>query len=217
MRFFRLLALSAAGVLFAVSAQATNFAGKSENAAAASEKSVKAAAPAKAAKADPSREAKKKKVEEKKKELDGSRWEITRTATDGKGAPESDEITFQDGKVAFRSFGEDGFGASNYTITVPEGSETAIWETMQNSEKGILFVRGEWKDEQMNGIISRQTPDEPEKPAKDYSFTTAKRTAISPVSEPKDAKVSDAPAADQTGESDGNVLSSAEKSAEQII
>lgn len=188
---------------FAVSAQATNFAVKGEDRS--PEEAPKPIA-AKSVKPDLSREAKKKEVEEKKKDLNGSRWDISRTPTNGKGGPEQDELIFQDGKVQFGSFGEDGFAASNYTITVPEGSETAIWETMQNSPKnGVLFVRGEWKDEQMSGIISHQTPDEPEKPAKDYNFTTSKKTAISPVSEPKEDAASEASA---PGESVGSVFSS---------
>jgi hypothetical protein len=216
MRLLKRFGLTAVGVVFAVSAMAAeeapaksvkNFAARAADKPAAKEKA--AAAPAAAApaavKADASREAKKKQLAEKKKELNGSQWSISLVPSDGKGSPEPDELTFQDGKVSFESFGKMGFGSSNYTISVPEGSEIAVWETMQNSEKsGILFVRGEWKDDQMTGIISHQDPDQPEKPAKDYTFTTQKKIAISPESAKKDETA--APAASASG-----VLSSGPK------
>ena len=185
MRLIRIVAAAAFGlVFFAVSAHAaTNFASTASTES-KTEKTVEkpAAKAAPTAKPDVSKDAKKKRVEEKKKELNGSRWDITLTPSDGKGQPEPEVLTFQNGQVSFKSFSEDGFGTSNYTISIPEGSEIAVWETMHNSKDGVLFVRGEWKDEQMNGIISRQTPDDPEKPARDFTFTTQKRMAIEPTS-----------------------------------
>jgi hypothetical protein len=165
---------------------------------------VSAATPVKT---DLSKDAKKKKIEEKKKELNGSRWDIALTASGPGGKTEDEELYFQDGKVSFKGFSEAGFGASNYTISMAEGSETGVWETMQTGSKNqVLFVRGEWKDEQMTGIVSHQNPDEPEKPAKDYTFTTKKRMAIAPVSaaKEKEAGVVAAP----SSEEHSNVLSS---------
>lgn len=187
----------------------TNFAAANKvekPAPAAPKPSAAAPAPAAQPKKDVAREAQKKRVEEKKTELNGSRWDISLTGAGPERLKEDDVLTFQDGKVAFRSFGEKGFGASNYTISVAEGSETAVWETMQTSpESGLLFVRGEWKDDQMNGVISHQNPDEPEKPAKDYTFSTQKKTVISPSSKEDgpDAKAGDAPAT-----ASGSVLTS---------
>lgn len=204
------LAMAFAATAFAAEETAAQRTNNFAASRAAEKQAVKAkAAPAAVAapKADASKEAKKKLLADKKKELNGSQWGISLVPSGGKGTTEPDEITFQDGKVEFKSFGEMGFGASNYTISVAEGSEIAVWETMQNSEKsGILFVRGEWKDEQMTGIISHQNPDEPEKPAKDYTFTTQKKTAISPTSSGKEGAESVSGA-----DSSSSVLSSGPK------
>ena len=126
----------------------------------------------------------KKKVEAKKAELNGSQWEVLVTSSDGKNKDAKDTLVFQNGQVTLKGFAEQGFNTTNYTITVPEGDGMTVWETMQTSPKeGVVFIRGEWKGDEMRGIISQQL--EGGKTNKDYTFKTASKVAIDPMSEDK--------------------------------
>lgn len=119
-------------------------------------------------------------TEAKKVEVNGTQWEIQIKASGGKGTlPDQDVLTFQDGKVSSAHFSENGFSPTNYTLTVEQEEGPTVWETMQTSEKGgITFWRGEWKDDVMSGIISRQL----EKGSEEYSFSSSKKKGISPTS-----------------------------------
>ncbi len=166
---------------------ASNFSSKKQ-----SQPSVSAATPAPAQKSA-SREEMKKKVGEKKKELNGSEWEVALT-TGGKEAGK-DTLTFQNGQIASKMLADKGYPASNYTISVPEGADMATWETMQTHPKaGVVFIRGEWKEGVMRGVISEQIE---EGKTKDYNFSSAAKTAIPPTTEkPKEeVKAEETPAA----------------------
>ena len=125
-------------------------------------------------------EALRKLTEAKKIEINGSQWDVQIKAMDGKGSlPEKDALTFQDGTFSSKYFSEKGFSPTNYTLTVEREDGPTVWETMQTSEKGgVVFWRGEWKDEAMSGIISRQL----EKGNEEYSFTSSGKQSISPTS-----------------------------------
>lgn len=122
-----------------------------------------------------------KKIEEKKKDLNGSQWDVV-VKSQGKGEKDAeDALTFQNGQVSSKNLAKRGFNPTNYTITVPESpDQPAVWETMQTGKEGVIFIRGEWMKDAMQGSISEQLDGG--KQVKDYYFTTAKRTAISPTS-----------------------------------
>lgn len=127
------------------------------------------------------REAMRKKIEARKLDLNGTKWEVTVNPQGGtKGTLNgTDVLKFQDGKFLSENFSKLGFAATNYTITVPDVGP-AYWETMQSSEKGfITFWRGEWEGGTMSGVISRQFP---EGKNEDYYFTSSSRTKIPPSS-----------------------------------
>lgn len=127
-----------------------------------------------------------KKTEAKKAELNGSEWEVTLiNSADPKAAPEKDVLTFQNGQVNSKSLAGRGFKPTNYTITLQEGSDETVWETMQTSpSEGVVFIRGEWKDDAMRGIVSQQLEGGK---TRDYSFTTSGKTTVSPTT-PKEEK-----------------------------
>jgi hypothetical protein len=122
-----------------------------------------------------------KKVAEKLAELNGSSWDVRVNSSTGKGIlVGNDTLTFQDQKFASENASKEGWTSTNYTLTVPENEDAPIvWETMQTSSKaGVAFWRGEWKEEVMTGVISRQIEDKNE----EYSFTSSATRKISPTS-----------------------------------
>ncbi len=144
---------------------------------------------AKVAKSDPAADAKReamiKKIEEKKKELNGSEWKGILPPSDLKSKAEDDVLTFQNSQVRSKAFSERGFSPTNYTVSLPEGDEMAVWETMQTSAKeGVVFIRGEWKADNMHGIVSEQM--EGGKSSKDYNFKTTSKASIKPVDDKND-------------------------------
>ncbi len=120
-----------------------------------------------------------KKIEEKKAELNGSSWEIQIKSQGGKGSLEgADTLTFQDGKFSSEILSKKNYAPTNYTLTTQEDGPT-VWETMQTSEKdGITFWRGEWQKETMSGVITRQL----EKGSEDYYFSSSAMKSIPPTS-----------------------------------
>ena len=59
----------------------------------------------------------------------------------------------------------------------------ATWETMQTDPKGgVVFIRGEWKEGLMRGVISQQLEKDK---SKDYNFASASKAAVPPTAEPK--------------------------------
>jgi hypothetical protein len=128
-----------------------------------------------------------KRVEEKKQELNGNEWKVAIRSQSGKGSLDGpDTLTFQDGKFRSASAGKKGFTPTNYTITVQEGDSPSIWETMQTNENGnVAFWRGEWKDDFMSGVISRQLE---EGKNEEFVFSSSSKIQIPPTSEPKEGE-----------------------------
>ena len=147
----------------------------------------KTSAPKAAAQAAPrdvsaKREEMRKKVEEKKKELNGSEWSVELNSA-GKSEGQ-DVLTFQNGMFKSKMLSDKGFPATNYTITVPDGDQMAIWETMQTHPKGnVAFVRGEWKEGVMRGVISEQLE---ENKSRDYNFSSAAKKEVPATTEEKE-------------------------------
>lgn len=144
-------------------------------------------------KEEEARAALRKKVLEKKEELNGTSWAVEIKSQTGRGDfMGSDTLTFQNEKFRSATGEKNGFGATNYTLTVQEEGPT-IWETMQTGKKGeIAFWRGEWKDDVMTGVISRQL----EKGNEEYYFSSSSmksipkigdedETDLGPISEPE--------------------------------
>ncbi len=122
----------------------------------------------------------KKKIEEKKKELNGSEWEVD--VTSGGKSIGKDTFTFQNSQVTCKTLSEKGYPATNYTVSIPDGGEMGTWETMQTSSKGaVMFIRAEWKEGVMRGVMSEQI----EGGSKDYNFASVSKTEVPPTTEKK--------------------------------
>ncbi len=167
------------------------------------------------AKKDPAADAKReemiKMIEKKKVDLNGTEWKVTLTPADHKEKAEEDVLTFQNGQVVSKNFLERGFTATNYTISIPEGSDIGVWETMQtssNSKEGVIFIRGEWKDDQMRGIVSQQV--EGGKSSKDYNFKTTSKAKVSPSTTKSEDKKTET---GQSNAAEGDVQEDTQKTA----
>lgn len=110
--------------------------------------------------------------------LKAKEWIIYMTPASGQsGVTETDALTFNaDDAVSSKNLSAQGYGSSNYRVTV-EGGGLAAWETMQvNAGNDLVFLRGELRGEAMNGTIFMK----PQKGQnKTYNFSTVK-----PVEEP---------------------------------
>ncbi len=76
-----------------------------------------------------------------------------------------------------------------------------VWETMQtssNPKEGVVFIRGEWKGDQMRGVISQQLEGGT---TRDFNFTTSGKVAIPPTTE-KEKKEEPKPAGETKAEDD---------------
>lgn len=146
-----------------------------------------------------------KKIEEKKAELNGSSWEIELRSQVGKATlPPKDTLTFQDQQFISKNLSAKGFTATNYTLTVQENGPT-VWETMQTSPKGLItFWRGEWLEGSMSGVINRRIEDDK---TEEYSFTSSQKASIPPSS--KAAEEASVQPSDNSGESSNLQTSSA--------
>lgn len=127
-----------------------------------------------------------KMILEKKAELNGSSWDVNIGSQSKKGdfvGP--DTLVFQNDKFRSEKSGKKDYKSTNYTLTVQEQGPT-IWETMQTSKKGeVCFWRGEWKENVMTGIISRQL----EKGSEEYYFTSSGRKDIPKTVEEKPEEI----------------------------
>lgn len=126
-----------------------------------------------------------KAIEVRKTDINGTEWKTTLIPNEKKEKPESDTLTFQNSQVTSKFFSGKGFSPTNYTVTLPEGTDKGIWETMQtssDSKEGVVFIRGEWLKDAMSGQVTQQLA---EGKTKEYYFTTSGRVAISPISEQK--------------------------------
>ena len=151
---------------------------------------AKSSAAAKPSAADLSRrEELKKKLDEKKKELNGSEWQVDMTS---EGKPlGKDTLTFQNNQVTCKTLKDKGYPATNYTVSIPEGSEMAVWETMQtHPKKGLVFIRGEWKEGIMRGVMTEQAE---EGKSKDYQFNSVGREVVPPTTEKEEEEAKEEP------------------------
>lgn len=188
-----ILALLALAVVSAPLYASNDFAKKSKSSAASTE------APATAPAAKPSRPAKmddqKKKIEELKKELNGSQWEV-QMSSGGKPLGK-DTFTFQNGQVTCKTLADKGYSPTNYTISMPEGADMATWETMQTGSKGqVVFIRAEWKEGVMRGVMSEQLE---ENKTKDYNFASLSKVEVPATTEKKEEEKPATPAAAPEG------------------
>jgi len=118
--------------------------------------------------ADLDKEARKKKIAQAKKELEGTVWEISLTQM-GTTNKSEDTITFTEGKVESRKLTDEGFSPTNFTVSLKE-NEIIVWETMQSSEdEGLAFWRAEISGGRMRGVLSRHIS---ENRVKDYTFAS---------------------------------------------
>ncbi len=109
--------------------------------------------------------------EEAKARLEGTTWEIELADMSGSSAKKiKDTIRFKDGKVISDNLKDEGFTATDFTVTLKgEENEIIVWETMQSSEKeGLAFWKGEVRGERVRGVLSRHIS---ERNIKDYSFS----------------------------------------------
>lgn len=92
------------------------------------------------------------------KGLEGSTWEIRLLPKNGAsaGLAEKDKILFSGNKISSRVLASTGVRGSNYTVSY-ESDGTGIWETIQTNENGeVVYWRGEWRDDAMRGVMTRQ-------------------------------------------------------------
>src|SRR3989338_6556734 len=123
-----------------------------------------------------------KRINEKKSEINGSQWEVVLGSLDPKIKGQKDTLLFQNDQVTSAGMSKRGFGPTNYTVSVPqeEGSEGGIWETMKTGKDGVIFMRGEWENDNMRGDVTEQLDGGKE--FHEYIFTTSSRMAVSPTS-----------------------------------
>jgi hypothetical protein len=134
-------------------------------------------------------------ISEKKLDLNGSRWELTLRSADPKIQGSKDTFVFQDGIFRSENYAKRGFPPTNYTVSVPEGAERGVWETMQSLKGDLIFIRGEWEKDLMQGVVTEQL--EGGKKVKEYSFSSAPRQKIpASSSEEKTALEGSAPGLD---------------------
>jgi hypothetical protein len=113
----------------------------------------------------------------KKAEINNSEWQVHLKSASGKAGEMDDTLTFKEGKFESQMTAKDDFKPTNTTVTIQEGGPT-IWETMQTSEKGgVVFWRGEWDGEKMNGVMSKQISEGKNEDYHFYSTGTKKLDA----------------------------------------
>ncbi len=125
-------------------------------------------------------------VKEAEVKLRGSVWAIKMTPiSGGKDSPaKEDRVSFDGGKIVSDKLSAEGYGSSNYTLTVGDDG-VPVWETMQSAgDKGLAFWRGELHGEMMRGILSKHAT---QGPTEDYSFSGTRTSDTANVPEPKSA------------------------------
>lgn len=127
-------------------------------------------------------EEQRKLINEKRSEINGSKWEVLLGSLDPKFKEKKDTFVFQDDQVSSAGMSKRGFGPTNYTITVPEDadSDVSVWETMKTGKDGIIFIRGEWTKDRMRGDVTEQLDGGKE--VREYIFTASSRETVSPTS-----------------------------------
>ena len=128
-------------------------------------------------------------------QLNDTRWTIELSPMSGERSEPpkrkpTDTLSFSDGKISSERLDKDGFGTSNFTLTVGEDG-IPVWETMQSKPDGSnAFWRGELHGERMSGILSRHAADGT---TQDFSFVgqpvgAAPAVVPSPAATPPDSK-----------------------------
>lgn len=122
--------------------------------------------------------------------LNGTTWPLElRPSGAEQGGPQQDTVTFEGRRVVSNMLTQEGYGGSNFTLTIPD-EQTAVWETMQIKSGGErVFWRGEIHGDTMSGILSKQ-PAQGEPMT--WSFTGHTQTPPAP-SAPMPTKPSPAP------------------------
>ena len=89
--------------------------------------------------------------------LNGTTWSLElRPSSAKQGGPQQDTVTFEGKRVVSTLLMGEGYGGSNFTLTVGDDG-TATWETMQANTGGdMVFWRGEIRGETMSGVLSKQ-------------------------------------------------------------
>lgn len=123
----------------------------------------------------------KEQVAARRKELEGTVWDVAVTASGSKGSPAQDTFTFAEGMVSSKNLGPMGYTATNFTLKVEEDG-TAVWETMQSSETdGVAFLIGTIRGDTMSGVMSKRDKKDV---ATDYSFVGKASAAQAPAAQP---------------------------------
>lgn len=134
-------------------------------------------------KAQEEKMAQRREAEKKANEaLAGKDWQIEVVETSAqKTKPETDVLTFTQGKITSQNYSAKGYPSTNITLTLQD-SGAIVWETMQTDpEQGTVFWRGELVNGLMSGAISLQ----PKKgDNKDYYFMM-----VSPKEKAEPAKI----------------------------
>ncbi len=129
-------------------------------------------------------------IADKKQELNGSEWLVDVSTNEKKLG--QDTLTFQNNQITCKTLTDKGYPATNYTVSLPEGSEFATWETMQTSSSGaVMFMRGEWKEGLMRGVMSEQMA---EGKNQDFNFASVSKVAVPPTVEKKEEPKKEEPA-----------------------
>lgn len=155
------------------------------------------------------REAHAKKLDDRKKELNDTEWDIT-VGVPGKpnAQTEQDKLIFKDGTITTENLEKQGFAPTNYTVTVSDDLQSATFETMKSGKDGIVFIRGDWTKDTMQGNISEQLDGG--KKTLDYYFTSKPKKQLAPTEKEASAEKVSGAASEDSGP---KVMTSGEKSA----
>ncbi|MBP7056682.1 MAG: hypothetical protein KBB52_07500 [Candidatus Omnitrophica bacterium] len=105
----------------------------------------------------------------KKKDLEGTSWNIVITQMSDRSKKDTDVITFSADKVSSRNFSALGYGATSFALRI-ETDGTTTWETAQYSESGgNLFWTGNITDGVMSGVLTKR---DKKNNVTDYSFVS---------------------------------------------
>lgn len=119
-----------------------------------------------------------------REKLKAGEWVIYVSPMSGQpGTMETDALTFgANDTVSSKNLIAQGFGASNYRLSVEAGG-LAVWETMQaNADNDVAFLRGELRGEVMTGTIFIK-PHKGQN--KTYNFATVKPAEADVIEAPK--------------------------------
>ena len=110
-------------------------------------------------------------MEETQKALKAQEWTVYVSPRGGRGAIETDILTFTDETVTSKNLDAKGYPTSNFGMSVQDNG-TVSWETMKTAAtKDKAFLRGDLKGGVMTGVIFMK----PVKGATStYIFTTSK-------------------------------------------